>query len=89
MSASLGTPSDKFDIHWVEIVADDNAEYQCQVLIDGVAVTEFSFERIGVQTRSITKPVQMDVTAAGPITLKLASSVNGATANFKVEFHEY
>jgi hypothetical protein len=88
-SASLGTPGDDFDIHWVDIVAGNNAEYQAQILIGGVAVTEFVFERIGVQTRSIDKPIIMPVTAPGAITIKLASSVNGATATFKVEYHLY
>lgn len=88
-SASLGTPTDHFDVHWVEILAGANAEYQGVILVDGVEVCEFAFTRVAAGTRSFSKRVQMVDIAPGPITIKLAASVNGATATFKVEGHNY
>jgi len=88
-SASLGTPSDDFDIHWAEIVANNNDDYQAQILVDGVVVSEIVFQRINVQNRSFSKRIQMPVTAPGPITIKLASAAGSSTATFKVEYHEY
>jgi len=89
-SASLGTPAfAHFDIHWLDVVAGNNAEYQVRILIDGVVATEMSFERISPVTRSVPVPVQTAIFAAGPVTIQLASSLNGATATFKVNYHPY
>lgn len=88
-SASLGTPGDYFDIHWLDIVAGSNAQYQALILVDGAPITEVSFERISPTTRSVPQPILMPVVAAGPITIQLASSVNGATATFKAQYHLY
>jgi hypothetical protein len=88
-SATLGTPGDDFDIHWVEIVANNNDQYQARISVDGTPVTEFTFERVAASTRSFTKPVQTAVLGAGSITVALASAAGGSTANFKVEYHTY
>jgi hypothetical protein len=89
-SATLGTPAfPYFDIHWLDIVAGANAQYQALILVGGVPVSEVSFERISPVTRSVPQPVLMQVVAAGPITIQLASSVNGATATFKASYHPY
>ena len=88
-SVTLGTPSAPFDIHWISIVADDNAQYQIQILVDGVPVTEKAFERVGVFSASIDLPITSVIKAAGSITAKLASSSNGASCTIKVEGHNY
>jgi hypothetical protein len=88
-SASLGTPADTFDVHWVTVVANNNAEFQLQLLVAGSPVAEQPFTRVGVFDSSLAVPIQMDKTAAGSITCQLASSVNGATAAVKVTGHYY
>ena len=88
-SAPLGTPGDDFDLHHMELVLINNADYQIQILVDGVPVFEDSVERIAASVRSFDRPVHMDVTAPGPITVKCATDIGGGTLTIKVKGHDY
>lgn len=88
-SATLGTPGDDFDIHWLDIVANHNDQYQLQLLVDGTPVWEGGFERTGAQAKSFPLPVKMAIAAAASITVKIASAGGGSTANVKAMGHNY
>jgi hypothetical protein len=90
VAAALGTPADDFDIHYIDVIAGNNAGYQAEVLVDGVRVTEFAFQRVAAADRAFPQPVEMPVTAPGPVTVRISSSGAGAeTATFKAHYHLY
>lgn len=89
VAAVIGTPVADFDLHYVDIVANNNAEYQAVILVDGVEISEFVFTRVGPFSASIQRSVMMPVRAGAEVTIQIASDVPGATADFKVEGHYY
>ena len=88
-SASLGTPADDFDIHWLEIVANGNDDYQVRISVDGTPVSYTTFRRIAASVRSFSKRISMPVVPAGPVTIAIATASGGSTADFKAEYHLY
>lgn len=88
--AVIGTPAEgPFDIHWLDIVLNNNAEYQFAVYVDGVLADEKTVTRAGFLSRSFPLPVQMPPVDAAQITVAIATDVGGGTANVKVSWHPY
>ena len=84
-SASLGTPEGPFGIDWIDGISGCSAYYKVSILVDGVQVCAFHWEK----DIALSKPVHMPITAAGPITIKISSSTDGATAAFRLRYRLY
>jgi hypothetical protein len=89
---AAGTETNPFDLHWVDVVGNNNADFEC-VLYYGPADTEcarFAFTRIGVQQQSFQLHVQTPMIPAGSrVRAKVMASAGGASITIKLFYHDY
>jgi len=81
-----------FDIHWIDIIANDNDDYEL-VLYAGPTDTEMAtiaFTRVNATNRSYQDPVQTEIIPVGSrIRAKLRSRLGDNSCSVKIYYHGY
>jgi hypothetical protein len=88
----LTTITNTFDVHHLDISAiSANEDFEIDIANGTTVIATISFTRGGVQSQSVSRPVETDIQAANSqIQARLRSGAdNGETCGIKIWYHEY
>jgi hypothetical protein len=88
---AIDSMTDEFDIHWIDIKANGNDQYQLAIVAGAsTVIAEASFQRAVVQNVTFSFPITTPVQAIGTqIRAKVATSAGSNTCNIKLLIHIY